>query len=221
VQIFYTINGKTEPEKPDEYKCINSFDCVWKINQTFLWSKDAKHLINNIIYYYPLTSTNSFEIARNDDLTQNNVCFEIEYWASFERDLEIKVYYNAINDRVKDMILSIKPETDETNQEFQKTRFCLRELIALTAKKFIISIIVEQFEYRTGIHNFALKIDDRSIESRAEKWDFSHIKPKFLSRMTKPEVDLDIWGLEWPQLNPSEPKRFFNKKDDCVQFKGI
>ncbi len=220
MQIFYTINGKTEPEKPDEYKCINLFDCVWKINQTFLWSKDAKHLTNNITYYYPLTSTNSFEIARNDNLAENNLCLEIEYWTSFERELEIKVYYNAINDRVKDMILSIKPETSKTNQEFQKTRFCLRELIALTAKKYIISISVQQFEYRTGINDFALKIDDQSFESKNDKWDFSNIKPKFLSRMIKPEMEPDIWDHEWPQLYP-EPKRFFKKKDDCVQFTGI
>ncbi len=221
MKISYTINGKTEPEKPDEYKCMNSFDCGWKINQTFLWSKEAKHLKEGTIYYYPLTSTNSFEIARNDNLTKNNVCFEMEYWTSFERDLEIKVYYNAINDTVKDMILSIRPETSKTDQNFQKTRFCLRELIALTAKKYVISISVEQFEYSTGINNFALKINDRTIESRTEKWDF---ESKFLSRMIRPEMDTDNWDHEWPQLNPHESNKFFGKnseKKDCVKFTGI
>jgi hypothetical protein len=172
------------------------------------------------IYYYPKSKSNSLEILRKDDLNKKNVCYTIEYWASYNSDTKINVNFNIKGEKVKDKILTIRPKTSKNAQKFEKTKFCLRDLIALNVREYVISFNVEQYDYTKGINGFALKINDSADSS---EWKFEENTQKFLQPMEEPFKDDNVisdWRQDWIQLSPQTPG-IFEFQPDHIEFTGI
>jgi hypothetical protein len=174
------------------------------------------------IYYYPKSRSNSLEILRKDDLNKNNVCYTIEYWASYNSDTKINVNFNVKGEKVKDAILTIRPKASKNAQQFEKTKFCLRDLIALNVREYVISFHVEQYDYKKGINGFALKVKDSADSS---EWKFEENTQKFLQPMKEPlkednEIISDNWSHDWIQLSP-QTQGIFEFKSDYIEFTGI
>ncbi len=162
------------------------------------------------------------EILRKDDLNKNNVCYTIEYWASYNSDTKINVNFNVKGEKVKDAILTIRPKASKNAQQFEKTKFCLRDLIALNVREYVISFHVEQYDYKKGINGFALKVKDSADSS---EWKFEENTQKFLQPMKEPlkednEIISDNWSHDWIQLSP-QTQGIFEFKSDYIEFTGI
>jgi hypothetical protein len=221
VEISYD-NKEDEKIKPKKIECFNEENCKWK-SDSFQWSKPIAHLAQKDIYYYPKSRSNSLEILRKDDLNENNFCFTIEYWASNNSDTKINVNFNVKGEKLKDTILTIRPKTSKSTQKFEKTKFCLRDLIGLNVREYVISFNVEQYDYKKGINSFALKIDDSTDFN--SKWNFNDSTQTFLQPMKKPLNDDNViisgeWSYDWIQLSPQR-QGIFEFKPDYIEFKGI
>jgi hypothetical protein len=223
VEISYNKEDKKTTPKPTKtIECFNETNCEWK-SDSFQWSKPITHLAQKDIYYYPKSRSNSLEILRKDDLNENNVCYTIEYWASYNSDTKINVNFNVKGEKVKDTILTIRPKTSKNTQKFEKTKFCLRDLIALNVREYVISFNVEQYDYKKGINGFALKIKDSTDFNSKRK--FKENTQKFLRPMKEPlNEDNGIisgeWSYDWIQLSPQR-QGIFEFKPDYIEFTGI
>jgi hypothetical protein len=221
VEISYD-NKEDKKTTPKIIECFHEENCKWK-SDSLQWSKPIAHLAQNDIYYYPKSRSNSLKILRKDDLNESNVCFTIEYWASYNSDTKINVNFNVKGEKVKDTILTIRPKTSNNTQKFEKTKFCLRDLIALNVREYVISFNVEQSDYEKGINGFALKID--AVSDPKSKWNFNDSTQTFLQPMKEPLRDdngliSDEWSYDWIQLSPQR-QGIFEFKPDYIEFTGI
>ncbi len=221
VGISYDNKDKKTTPKPTKIiECLDEKSCKWK-SDSFQWSKPIAHLAQKEIYYYPKSRSNSLEILQKDDLNEHDVCYTIEYWASYYSDTKINVNFNVKGEKVKDTILTIRPKTNNKIQQFEKTKFCLRDLIALNIREYVISFNVEQYDYTKGINGFALKINDSTISS---KWKFEENTQKFLQPMKEPLKDdneiISDWRQDWIQLSP-QTQGIFEFKPGYIEFTGI
>jgi hypothetical protein len=207
--IFLLVEIEFEGERNETLECKTEENCQWKTNQSYFWSKQNVKIDENTSYFYPVSKHNSLAIYRSDNITENNVCFSINYWVSEDKEIKINVDYNIEKEVEGDTILTIRPKINE----LEITQFCLRDLKALNAQNYSIHFNVEQYDYKDKVNGFVLNID---VSEDADEWNFLEETLKFLQKMDNNEENK--WAEEWVEIVNST---FFSFKESSVHFSGI
>jgi hypothetical protein len=207
--IFLSVKIVFEDDTNKILECKTEENCKWETNESCFWSKQNIKIAENTDYLYPVSKENSLTISRSDDITENNVCFSIDYWVSEDKEIKINVGYNIEKEVDRDTILTIRPKINE----FETTKFCLRDLIALNAKNYTIHFNVEQHEYKDKVNGFVLSY---KVSDDAEEWNFSEETRTFLQKMENNEENK--WAEEWVE---SVDLTFFDFGENSVHFSGI
>jgi len=145
-------------------------------------------------------------------MNEVNACFSIDYWVSNDKDITLKVNYNIQNETTADTILKIRPKSNE----IENTNFCLRDLIVLNAKNYLISFNVEQYNDRDNSISFLLRIEDPENTVINDIWSFEDQTQTFLQNTQ------NYNQTEWTVISPNNTvSELFQFKENSIHFTGM
>ena len=162
------------------------------------------------VYYFPTDIENNLIMTSNKSLNEFDVCLNIEYLLTKEKDIKLNIQYTIGGEDTTESILQIRPKLGAK----ETTALCLRDLIASTAQHYYLSLNSVQNEYK-GLSN-RLHIRFEAISTPDAPWKFFETTQTFL------KTDLTLLPDQFKQIVPENVSNNtqFTQNENIITFSG-